>query len=252
MRKHEQGFTLMEAMVALAIVSMVVLSYLGIRTSALMDATEARNWRLARELAEEKLSELRAGAREVRPENGAEVPIDQYPDFRYRILIGESAISTAESELASLAAGDDEQALDRAEWQQNRDIYRKASSEGLSYYEYQDKLAQEQTDRELAEKTPDELQFEDVAVMVLFPKTRIDQEGDDHFLLKDKLSTLALSGMTPEQAELIAKSKGEGATSDPAAANAPAAAGSAGTSGAPTGSGSAATTDQGTSKGAKR
>lgn len=230
MRKHEQGFTLMEAMVALAIVSMIVLSYLGIRTSALMDATEARNWRLARELAEEKLSELRAGAREVRPENGAEVPFDQYPGFRYRILIGESAISSAESELATLAAGEDETAQNRAEWQQNRDIYRKASSEGLTYYEYQDKLAQEQTDRELAEKTPDELQFEDVAVMVVFPKTRIDQEGDDHFLLRDQLSTLALSGMTPEQAELIAKSKGEGATGDAAAAaNAPAAAGNAGT-----------------------
>lgn len=238
----------MEAMVALAIVSMIVLSYLGIRTSALMDATEARNWRLARELAEEKLSELRAGAREVRPENGAEVPFDQYPGFRYRILIGESAISSAESELASLAAGEDEVAMDRAEWQQNREIYRKASSQGLSYYEYQDKLAQEQTDRELAEKTPDELQFEDVAVMVVFPKTRIDEEGDDHFLLRDKLSTLALSGMTPDQADLIAKSKGEGATGDAAAAaNAPASAGNAGTGGA--NQSSAAPSD---SKGAKR
>ncbi len=248
MRTHEQGFTLMEAMVALAIVSMVVLSYLGIRTSALMDATEARNWRLARELAEEKLSELRAGAREIRPENGAEVPFDQYPGFRYRILIGESAISTAESELASQAAGEDETALARAEWQQNRDIYRKASSQGLSYYEYQDKVAQEQTDRELAEKTPDELQFEDVAVMVLFPKTSIEQEGDDHFLLKDRLSTLALSGMTPEQAELIAKSRGEGATGNAAAGGgAPASAGTAGTGGS-----AGAPTDQGSNKGATR
>jgi prepilin-type N-terminal cleavage/methylation domain-containing protein len=248
MRTHEQGFTLMEAMVALAIVSMVVLSYLGIRTSALMDATEARNWRLARELAEEKLSELRAGAREVRPENGAEVPFDQYPGFRYRILIGESAISSAESELASLAAGEDEVAQGRAEWQQNRDIYRKASNEGLSFYEYQDKVAQEQTDRELAEKTPDELQFEDVAVMVLFPKTSLEEEGDDHFLLKDRLSTLALSGMTPEQAELIAKSRGEGATGD-AAAGAPA---SAGTAGGGAGAGTGNPVDQGTNKGATR
>ena len=46
--RAERGFTLVEALVALAIVSMIVISYIGIRTTALIDATQARNWRLAR------------------------------------------------------------------------------------------------------------------------------------------------------------------------------------------------------------
>jgi prepilin-type N-terminal cleavage/methylation domain-containing protein len=52
---RDSGFTLVEALVAMLIVSMVVISYIGIRTSALLDATYARNWRLAREIAEEKM-----------------------------------------------------------------------------------------------------------------------------------------------------------------------------------------------------
>ena len=53
-RESESGMLLIEALVAMVIVAMVTIAYIGIRTTALIDATRARNWRLAREIAEEK------------------------------------------------------------------------------------------------------------------------------------------------------------------------------------------------------
>ena len=61
------GFTLIEALVAMAILAVVVIHFLGTRTNALIDSAEARNWRTARELAEHYLSEIAAGALELRP-----------------------------------------------------------------------------------------------------------------------------------------------------------------------------------------
>ena len=72
---------LIEALIAMVIVAMVTISYIGIRTTAMMDALRARNWRLAREIAEEKLSILEAGAHEVPPQSGTMVPIDKYEGF---------------------------------------------------------------------------------------------------------------------------------------------------------------------------
>ena len=60
----EGGFTLLESLIALSILAAVVMHFLGSRTSALIDAAEARNWRLAREIAASKMSELKAGANE--------------------------------------------------------------------------------------------------------------------------------------------------------------------------------------------
>ena len=47
-RAAERGMLLLEALVAMLIVAVVTISYIGIRTTALIDATRARNWRLAR------------------------------------------------------------------------------------------------------------------------------------------------------------------------------------------------------------
>jgi prepilin-type N-terminal cleavage/methylation domain-containing protein len=208
----QDGFTLLEAMVALAIVAMVVIAYLGIRTSALVDATEARNWRLAREIAEEKLSELIAGARELPPESGTPVQLDdKYKGFRYTILIGEAAVSQVGADLAS-EDGSDRIGTERAQWQQDRDVYRRANQKGMDYLAYQDQLRQQEEERQRQEQPPSETDFEQVAVVVHFPRTRLDQEGDDAFVLKAKVSTLALSGLTTEQAEIVARSRGQEAT----------------------------------------
>jgi prepilin-type N-terminal cleavage/methylation domain-containing protein len=212
----QDGFTLLEAVVALAVVAMVVIGYLGMRTSALIDGIEARNWRLARELAEERMSELIAGARETPPQSGIEEKFEQYEGFSYQIVVGESSIGELESSIASDAAEEDTDSRSRAEWQQNRDTYRKASSRGLSALEYQDQLAAEEYQRRVDNKAPSETEFEQVAVAVFFPKLNARFEGQrESFLIKAKVSTLALSGMTPDQAKQIADAQGTG--TDPTA-----------------------------------
>lgn len=210
----QRGFTLVEALVALAIVSTIVISYIGIRTTALIDATQARNWRLAREIAEEKMSELRAGAHEVPPTSGDLVELEKFPEFAYKVVIGEAAVNELESSLASEAAGGDEAAAERNEWQQNRENYRRAQQSGMSAAEYDEQqLVQEQeTALRLQEEAPSATKFEVVAVAVYFPKLDPDFEGQkDTLVIKARLSTLAISGKTPEMAEREAAARGEGA-----------------------------------------
>ena len=209
-RDRESGFTLLEALVALAIVAMVVTSFLGIRTASLTDATEARNWRLARELAEEKMSELAAGAREVQPESGMAYDFEKYPGFSYKIVIGESAVAQVESEIASLGSEDEsEGAQERTQWQQDRDQYRRAASRGLSYTELQDEMAQEDYRLKLAEKAPTEDDYEDVAVVVLFPNVLGEDNAQSAYVMKARLSLLAISGLTPEESTQQAAARGE-------------------------------------------
>lgn len=211
--RREQGFTLIEALIAMAIVSLVVISYIGIRTSALIDATEARNWRLAREIAEEKMSELLAGARETPPQSGEKVELDKYEGFSYQIVIGESAVADLEAEVANNGVEEGSAESERISWQRERDNFRKARSLGLSALDYEDKLREEDYQRRLAEKVPSADEFEEVAVCCYFPKMNADYEGQkDALLIKSKVSTLALSGLTPKQAESIAAAKGQGST----------------------------------------
>jgi prepilin-type N-terminal cleavage/methylation domain-containing protein len=206
----QQGFTLLEAMAALALVAMIVLSYLGIRTTSLVHATEARNWRLARELAEQKMSELQAGAREVPVQSGAEETFEKYPGFVARIAVGESEVNRLESEIVGMTADEGTEAGDRAQWALDRNRYREASARGLSAVEYEDQLAEEDYQRRMEEKAPAEDEFEDVAVVVFFPKLDAEYEGQkESFMIKAKVSTLALSNLTPEQATALAESRGQ-------------------------------------------
>lgn len=226
-RRGEGGFTLLEAMVALAILSTIVIAYLGVRTRALMDATEARNWRLAREIAEEKMSELQAGARDAPPDWGDSIPLDDYQGlhykgFRFKFVIGESQIADLESEVASSGADSDPAATDRSEWQRNREQYRKAQARGISAAEYRDELALDDAARRLEENAPSADEFEEVAVVVFFPRLDPDFPGqEDAFVIKARLSTLSISGLTPEQAESLAASRGQGSTAGGAPGGAP-------------------------------
>src|SRR5690606_20399338 len=164
-RSKESGMLLIEALVAMVIVATVTIAYIGIRTDALVDATRARNWRLAREIAEERLSELMAGAHEIQPESGTIVIIDRYEGFSYKIVLGESAVADVEAEVANEAAGDDSEAKDRIDWERNREDMRRAQERGLSKQEYDDQKFDDINER-LAEKAPAEDEFEEVAVVV--------------------------------------------------------------------------------------
>jgi type II secretion system protein I len=233
--RQEGGFTLIEALVALGIVATVVISFIGIRTSALIDATYARNWRLAREIAEQKMSELQAGARETAPESGTKVPLEDYEGWSYTIVLGESAVSQLESEIGAEAAGDNAEANDRLDWQRERDNFRRAKSRGLSAAEFAEEQHEDISQR-LAEKAPSATDFEEVGVAVYFPKLEADYPGQlDALLIKARLSTLAISGMTPQQAEAVAASMGQAAGG--ASGGLPGGAGGAPAGGAPTSGG---------------
>ncbi|MEO6593580.1 MAG: hypothetical protein ABIP94_02370, partial [Planctomycetota bacterium] len=226
-----------EALVAMMIVAMVVIEYIGIRTSALIDATQARNWRLAREIAEEKMSELQAGARETPPQSGQEQVLEKYAGFSFKVVLGESAVASVEAEVANNSVGENSVASERIEWQRDRENYRKAAQQGLSATAYEDKLVEEDYQRRLAETPPSADEFEEVAVVVYFPKLNADHEGErDALLIKARLSTLALSGLTPKQAAAIAAAKGpSGAAGAPGSQSGGAQSGGSKTGGSKTG-----------------
>ena len=182
----QRGFTLIEAVIAIAILALVALSMLGLRTDAIIDATEARYWLIAREQAQMILSELKAGHRETPPENGMVYPVPGFEEDQdnwwYEVAIGEEFISDVETRYP----------------------------EGLdTVYDYRTRQRTEQENYSTdggSEETPiAEDEFVDLAVFVFFRKVRPSEDGVDqsYFVLKAKISTMALNGMTPEEAETM-------------------------------------------------
>lgn len=217
------GFTLIESLIAVVILSIVVLTFMGLRTNALIEAADSRNLRVAREIAQHYLSELQAGARELPPTNREMVEVEEYPGFRYQILIGEAAIGEAETQMADTAdasAPKESASLsERLAWQRERDRLREARQRGLSMTEYEDGLREE----ELAERIPSEDELEDVGIVVYYPNVRpSDSEFDDvsTFVLKAKISTMAIECLTPERAEIVAQQRG-GTTGETAGGESP-------------------------------
>ncbi len=211
---RQSGFTLIEAAIAIAILAMVALTMLGLRTNAIIDATEARYWLIAREQAQMILSELKAGHRETPPENGMVYPVPGFEEDQdnwwYEVAIGEEFISDVETRYTEgLDTEQADQARERMTWQRERDDMRGAQRTGMSVYDYR---ARQRTDQENystdggSEETPiAEDEFVDLAVFVFFRKVRPSEDGVDqsYFVLKAKISTMALNGMTPEEAETM-------------------------------------------------
>lgn len=214
------GFTLVEVLVAVAILALVVTFFLTLRTTALIDATETRNLRVAREVAEQMLSELMAGARETAPDSGIIVPLEKYPGFSYQFLLGEKAISEWESNEASQESIENHseesyRRNDQLAWVRERDTQRLANQKGLSV----DQLREQQLEQEQKEDVvPSETETEDVAIVVFYPDVRAVGRSvtTGTFVLKAKISTLAVSGLTPQQSEELATKKGKGTTTPPA------------------------------------
>jgi len=208
-QRPDAGFTLIEVVVALGILAFVILTFLGTRTEALIDATEARNWRLAREIAEEVLSELQAGARET-PPDGTRIPIEKYEGFSYQILVGEDVVTDHESSQANAWESTDDARGDRLAWQRERDDIRLASQKGLSLQTYRDQQREEDYDIDEDDEIPSEDEFEEVLVVVYFPEVRIteDSNPEGSFQLRANVSTLAVAGLTPDEADSMAQARG--------------------------------------------
>ena len=213
--RGQQGFTLIEALIAIAILALVSLSMLGTRTDAIIDATEARNWLIGREQAEMILSELKAGARDRPPEDYREkYDIKGYEGFYYRIVMGEEFISDVESEQTEELTSEEADATRRRnEWQKERDDLRAADRAGKSLYDYREgqRTDQENYRTEGDDALPiSEDEFVDVAVFVFFPNVRRGESGESYIVLKARISTLALNGLTPEEAESLDQGAGTG------------------------------------------
>ncbi len=238
-KSQEGGFTLLESLIALSLLAAVIIHFLGSRTSALIDAAEARNWRLAREIASTSMSELKAGANEFPPTSNDPIDHEEYEGFRHMIVIGEQAISDVEATLADeyddFADPDSNaQFADRYEWDRERERVRQAQSRGMSMTEYNDHLLEE----ELEDKAPSEAELEDVMVVVYFPNIRPskdDSREESTFTMKAKISTMALDGLTPDEAQEIAARKGVEFAQTHRPPGAPAASPEAGPSGTPGG-----------------
>ncbi|MGE0141723.1 MAG: prepilin-type N-terminal cleavage/methylation domain-containing protein [Planctomycetota bacterium] len=228
--RAETGFTLLEALIAVALLAMVILPFLGMRTRSLEDSAEARQWRTAREIAQRFLSELQAGARETPPTNRLWVDLEEHPGFRFQILIGEAAIADAETQMMGTDTADGPGGSDRLAWQRERESLREANARGMSMIEYEDQLREQ----ELADKVPSEDEFEDVAILVTFPNIRPSEDENDatrSFMLRASISTMAIQGLTPEQSEQIAEARGEGSASSGASSGGAGSGGGEGTVG---------------------
>ena len=217
---HSRGFTLLEVLVAIAILSICILSLVGVRTDALATAVRTRDHRLARELAEKKLAEVESGTLEMR-ESGVEHTFEKYPKFSWTILIGDE--SADQDELEQTSNQDQVAGTDKASWlQQRQDEARRKREERLTQSggaatasAADPQAVREDPLKKLQQQdtVPTEDDLETVVVVVKYPELSPEtaKKGVARYTLKTKVSTLALSGLTSKQADEKAASAGEAA-----------------------------------------
>ena len=191
------GFTLMEVLVALAIMAMAMLSLIGLRSESLVQATEARNLRVAAALSTQILSEVQAGMYRAYDLEDEDQIVEGFEKFPWRILVGEAAIQEELSFRAEEEADTgDQDKIDRKErmdWLQRRSLSRQSRQEGISTSELEEQQLE-------PDESPDDQTFEEIAIIVdYFAPSKKGDRGD--FLLRGRATTLALNGMTTEQAE---------------------------------------------------
>lgn len=197
---QEEGFTLLEILVAFALLSIALLSLVGMRTDGLMKSAEARNLRIASSLAQEVLAEIRAGQRDAWEMRSIDHPFEKYPDFSFRVYIGEAEIGSRESSLAEQQADAenssdaDRKRKDRLDWLQYRRDSKRATQTGTDI----DELDNDEEKTEEVE-SPDEETFEELGIEIRYPSP-LNPDNFSFFMLRSRVTTLALSGLTPEQA----------------------------------------------------
>ncbi len=196
------GFTLLEILVAFAILAIALTSMLGLRSASISRAMEGRNIRVATTLARQILSELRAGQFDVYEVQGQEEAIKGFEDFSYRILLGEGSIAQAEESALELQSENEEavnKQRDRLSWlnsrRQSRERSALAKTRGVSRQQVKDS---EVEDNEVTEPSSfDEDNYEEVAVAIRYPSPS-SSSGWAELILRTRASTLALSGQLPE------------------------------------------------------
>ena len=206
-RKGRGGFTLVEALVAFTILTLAVVGMIWSRSKAVQQATEARNLKLAVKIARETLDKLKAGMNQENPvdlNNWQEV--ENYPGYYVRIITGDMEISDFETVLAE--EEDDQKQLERLDLQERLRLARetRAGAESMSAGGASAGNAGTGMDNPdgTGEEVPiDENTTQEILVAVKYPSLNFKKHpnGEGIFLLRDQISTLALSGRTPEEVE---------------------------------------------------
>ena len=120
-----------------------------------------------------------------------------YPHFTYKVLVGESSVQDEETRLAeeqadSYDANDsDQRHYERQDWLNQRSRIQRARKAGLALDDLEDELEEDDE--------PDEDTFEEIAVYVYYPDVHTAGERTQ-FRVRARVTTLALSGLTNEQA----------------------------------------------------
>ncbi|HMQ23601.1 MAG TPA: prepilin-type N-terminal cleavage/methylation domain-containing protein [Planctomycetota bacterium] len=207
---RQDGFTLLEVLVALAVLAIATLTLTGMRTTSVIDAAEARNARIAREIASGVLSKIEAGVIRAYELRGTRHQVEELPLFEWMVVIGETEIQEAETEqVATIADASGSEAdrrnLERQEWLTRRREIERARAEKKALVD----LEREELE---VDESPDEDTIEEIAIFVYWPRTVPRNEADleGMFRLRGQASTLALSGLTTEQAEARGGTDNEG------------------------------------------
>ena len=199
-RRGDEGFSLLEVLVAVAILAVALLSLAGLRTDSLVTATSARNLRIAQTFAKRILAQVQSGQFDAWELRGTEHQIEEIDGFSYRIFIGEGEIQEELSRIAEDQADEtgseqDQRRYEKLDWIKRRRMMREARDRGEDTSTLDTATTEEPTDED---EEPDEETYEDIGVFVYYfdPK----KPGDlGVFSLRGRASTLALSGLTPDE-----------------------------------------------------
>ncbi len=199
-QNSEGGFSLLEVLVAVAILSIALLTLAGLRTDSLVTATSARNLRIAQTFAKRILTQLQAGQFDAWELRGTEHQLEEIEGFSYRIFIGEAEIQEELGRIAEDQADEsgnekDQKRYEKLDWIKRRRMMREARDRGEDTTTLDTASTEEPTEEDEA---PDEETFEDLGVFIYyFDPKRSDSMGV--FSLRGRASTLALSGLTPDE-----------------------------------------------------
>ncbi len=125
--RHNQGFTLVEAALAIALVGMALTATLHILQASKLSAAHTRDQKTARVLALKTLGEIESGLRWDELEEGAFLSgtyaEDDYPGFEWELAIGDQSFSEQEEY-------DPNAPFDNWEWKRDREAEEESSYTG--------------------------------------------------------------------------------------------------------------------------
>lgn len=109
-RRHDNGFTLLEVMIALAIVGIVLVTLIGLETRTIQLAERQERVTQATLLAQEKMTEIETGAQSLIGVEGREGTFEEpYELYRWTLELESTPLPAIEMVTVTVAWGEKEQ-----------------------------------------------------------------------------------------------------------------------------------------------